>query len=36
MTLVDVVTAFITAYVAGFLGGVTLGWFTSVIFSVLK
>jgi hypothetical protein len=36
MTLVDVVSAFIAAYIAGFLGGATFGWFMSVIFSVIK
>lgn len=36
MTLIDVVTAFISAYVGGFLAGLTLGWFKSVLFSVLK
>lgn len=36
MTFVDVVTAIMSAYIAGFLGGATLGWFVSVLFSVLK
>lgn len=36
MTLPEIVSAFVAAYIAGFLGGAGLGWFVSVLFSVLK